>query len=95
MTDYKTLDAAIDLGEYYPEVLEQFEEFRRLSKYSKFQLIRKALKNREKQLRKHYSEVVNQLDFSKKPHLKGALDNIMSQLHQLNLDEEQLLVDYS
>lgn len=97
MTNKKTLtlDEAIDLGEYQPEYLEQFEEFKKLSRYSQFQLIRKAIKNRESQLRIHYAELVNQLDFRKKETLREGMANIQEKIHQLNDDEEKLLVEYS
>jgi hypothetical protein len=90
-----TLNQVIDLGEYNPKFLSRFSEFKRLSRYSQFQLIRKALKNREKQLRIHYAEIVNSLNFSKKPHLKKGLENIQKQIKDLAKEEDRLLLEYS
>jgi ABC-type phosphate transport system auxiliary subunit len=93
--EFLTLEKAIELGEYQPAVLEQFAEFRKLSSYSRFQLIRKALKNRERQLRLHWADLSNQLDFSEKPYLKKALKNVKEQLDRLAEEEEKLLIEYS
>ena len=90
-----TLDQAVDLGEYDPEFLSQFPEFKKLSRYAQFQFIRKALKNRETQLRRHYAKLVNQLDFRNKPDLRKGLANIDAQIRLLSDDEERLLVEYS
>lgn len=92
---FLTLEKAIELGEYEPEFLSQFKEFRNLSRYSQFQLVRQAIKNREQQLRLHYAEINNQLDFRLKPELKKALKNIEQKLADLSTDEEKLFVEYS
>lgn len=92
---FLTLERAIELGEYNPQVLEKFPEFKKLSRYSQFQLVRQALKNREYQLRVHWAEIINLLDFSKKPHLKKALAEVENQIESLNEDEEKLLIEYS
>ncbi len=92
---FLTLEKAIELGEYDPQVLGRFEEFRRLSRYSQWQLIRQAIKNREKQLRMHWAELTNQLDLSQKPYIKEALKKIELKIEELNEDEERLLIEYA
>lgn len=92
---YLTLDKAIELGEYNPAVLETFDEFAVLSRHAQYQLIREALKNREKQLWLQWAEITNQLNFSKKPYLQKGLDNIQEQLDHLHEDEEKLILTYS
>lgn len=94
-SQFLSLEKAIELGNYDPKFLSQFAEFRELSRYTKFQLIRQALRNREAQLRLHYAELNNQLDFRNKPNLREGLQNIEKQIQELNADEEQLLVEYS
>ena len=92
---FLTLEKTIELGEYDPKVLRSFPEFKKLSRHSQFQLIRQALKNREHQLRIHWAEITNLLDFSKKPHLTKALAEVENQIEALNEDEEKLLIEYS
>jgi hypothetical protein len=90
-----TLDEAIELGEYQPEYLMQFEEFAKLSRHGQLQLIRKALKNRHRQLITQYAEINNQLHFSKKPWLQEGLDKVMEKIQKLEEDRERLLVEYA
>lgn len=92
---FLNLEKAIELGEYEPKFLSQFAEFRGLPRYTQFQMIRQAIKNREKQLRLHYAELNNQLDLRNKPSLKEGMKNIEKQIEKLNTDEERLLVEYS
>lgn len=93
--NYISLQKAISLGEYNPDVLEKFSEFKILERYTQFQLIRKALKNRESQLRLHWAEIANSPRFSEKPHLKAALRDVEKQIEDLNADEEKLLIQYA
>lgn len=90
-----TLAKAIELGEYDPSYLSRFEEWSKLSRHSQFELIREALKNRTSQLAMQWSEVNNILDFSKKPHLKQALENIEKQRAKVLEDQDKLYVEYS
>ena len=90
-----TLQKAIDLGEYKVEVLGMFEEWHKLSRHAQFELIKKAIDNRRKQLWQHWAELNNQLNFSKKPYLQPALDNVHAQIKQLESDNEQLYIEYS
>lgn len=90
-----TLQAAIDFGEYRPQHLSTFPEWSKLSRHMQWELIGKAMKNRRRQLWMQWAEVNNQPNFSKKPHLQVALKNIEMQVDLLQLDEEQLQVEYS
>lgn len=83
------------MGEYDPKFLSRFPEWHELPRHSQFQLIRQALDNRRKHLTVQWAEIVNILDFSKKPHLQEALQNIQDQLDRLNEDRERLFTEYS
>lgn len=90
-----TLQKAIDLGEYDPSYLATFPEWHDLSRHIQFQYVRDALENRHKQLITHWAEVNNMIDFSKKPQLTEALENIMNQIKKLEKDREKLYLEYS
>lgn len=90
-----TLQKAIDLGEYNPDYLANFAEWHRLSTFTQFQLIRRALEIRHSQLITQYSELNNVLDFSKKPHVQQAVKNVEKQLRIFESEREDLFVRYS
>ncbi len=90
-----TLQQAIDLGEYYLDVLSTFPEFLKLSHHAQFQMVRQALENRRHQLLMQWAETSNMLDFSKKPELKEALVNIKKQLDKVEEDREKIYLDFS
>lgn len=90
-----SLSKAIDLGEYNPEYLSQFEGWDQLPKHSQFELVRKAIANRLRQLVLQYAEINNVLDFSKKPHLQEALKNIDDQRRKVLEDKERLYLEFS
>jgi ribosomal 50S subunit-associated protein YjgA (DUF615 family) len=90
-----TLQKAIELGEYNPDYLSTVPEWHDLSRHIQFQYIRDALENRHRQLITHWAEVNNILDFSKKPQLTEALENIMLQIKKLETDREKLYLEYS
>jgi len=90
-----TMQKAIGLGEYDPEYLATFPQWHELSRHIQFQYIRTAIENRHRQLITHWAEVNNMLDFSKKPHLSEALENIMMQIKKLEKDREKLYLEYS
>lgn len=92
---FMTLEKAIEMGEYEPKFLMQFDEFAKLPRYSQFQLIQKALNNRRRQLQLHWADLNNQLDFSKKPYLESALKNVQKKIDDLKQVEEDLLIEYS
>ncbi|RLC34727.1 hypothetical protein DRH14_02320 [Candidatus Shapirobacteria bacterium] len=90
-----TLKQAIEMGEYDENFLSQFDEWNRLTRNMKWQLIRKALENKKRALRLNYAEIFNMLDFSKKPHLAEALKNVEKAIEDLYKDKEKLFVEYS
>ncbi|OGM13856.1 hypothetical protein A3A76_05085 [Candidatus Woesebacteria bacterium RIFCSPLOWO2_01_FULL_39_23] len=90
-----TLQKAIDMGEYDPEYLATFPEWHTLSRHMQFELIRKALENRNYQLLRQWAEINNMLDFRLKPHLKVAMKNIEKQLAKVNEDREKLYLEFS
>jgi len=94
-TLFKTLEQAIEAGEYHPEILKAFKEWSELSSIMQFHLIRKACDIRYRDLISQYAEVSNVLDFSKKPHLKTVLDNIQRSIKLLEDEKEQLYVEYT
>jgi hypothetical protein len=90
-----TLAQAIDFGEYDPKMLENFAEWHTLSVHIQWQLIRKALDIRNRQLITQYAELSNALDFSKKPEVHKACKNVERQLKALAADKERLYIEYS
>lgn len=90
-----TLQQAVDFGEYDPAYLATFAEWHILSKHIQFQLIRKALDIRHRQLMTQWAELNNALDFSKKPQLRVPLKKIEESLKKLGHDKEQLYIQYS
>lgn len=79
-----TLQGTINLGEYDPK-----------STHIQWQLIRKALDIRRKQLLTQWAELNNVLDVSKKPHIQIAMKNVERQLKKLMEDREKLYVEFS
>lgn len=90
-----TLHEAIDFGEYDPNALANFAQWHDLSPHIQWQLIRKALDIRHKQLITQYAELNNALDLSKKPHIIEAMKSVEKQLSKLMEDKEALYVEYS
>ncbi len=90
-----TLEKAVELGEYHPDFLATFPEWQQFSRIIQWEYIRRALKNRRHQLLVHWAEINNQIDFSKKPHLQQALDNLQKQLAIVMTDEEKYQVEYT
>ena len=66
-----------------------------LSPHIQWQLIRKALDIRHKQLITQYAELNNVLNFSKKPQVHEALNGVEAQLKRLSDEREELYVEYS
>ena len=89
-----TLQKAVDLGEYDPDYLATFPEWADMTKHLQWQMVRQALKNRWRILAVNWAEVSNQPNFSKKPHLKKALEGIQKQLDQLQSEEERLQIEF-
>lgn len=90
-----TLQQAIEFGEYNPQFLSNFAEWHTLTTHIQWQLVRKALDIRHKQLITQYAELNNVLDFSKKPHIHEALKNVSRQIADLMQDKENLYVEFS
>lgn len=90
-----TLQQAIDFGEYDPKSLANFTEWHTLSTHIQWQLIRKALDIRQRQLITQYAELNNVLYFSKKPHIHEACKSVEKQLKKLADDKEKLYIEYS
>lgn len=88
-----TLAKAIELGEYNPDYLATFPEWHGLSNHIKFQYVRQALETRRRMLVVQYAETANMLDFSTKPHLKIALDNIHKQLKKVEANRERIYTE--
>lgn len=90
-----TLQQAIDFGEYDPKSLANFSEWHTLSIHIQWQLIRKALDIRYRQLVTQYAELSTALDFSKKPEVAKACHNVERQIKNLASEKEQLYIEYS
>lgn len=93
-SSYITLKKAIELGEYEPQYLANFDEWHKLSPHAQFQLIRQGLDNHERQLMMQWAEINNVLDFSKKPHLQPVLRNIEQKRREVLHDRERLYLEY-
>jgi hypothetical protein len=89
------LQKAIDLGEYEIEYLSSFPEWHELSSYLQFQYIKQALDNRYRQLVVQWSEINNVLNFSQKPEMQKALENIEKQIKKVEKDREQIYFEDS
>ena len=94
-TGKMTLQQVIDMGEYHPEYLANFAEWHTLSIYIQFQMIRRALDIRHKQLITQYAELNNVLDLRKKPHVTEAMKNVEQQIRIFESEREELYVRYS
>ena len=95
LQDSLTFKEAIEMGEYQPEFLEKYTEWKSFSKHTQLQYIRQALDNRRKQLLTQWAEVNNAIDFRLKPGMQQTLTNIHNQLDQLEDDREELYMKYS
>lgn len=95
MTNTLTFKEAIDMGVYDENQLGEYPEWQSMTDHIRFQFISQALINRRRQLRQQWAGLANQLDFSKKPHLKQAQKKVEQALRDLNDDEEQLFVKYA
>jgi len=90
-----SLDQAIELGEYNPEYLAQFPQWQTMSKHMQFELIKKALVNRRKQLLRNWMEVNQANDYRLKPDLHKASEVIENKLEELTRDKEKLYAKYT
>ncbi len=92
---FLNLQKAIELGEYDPEYLERFPEWHELTRHAQFEMVKKAIENRDAQIWRHYSELNNVLDFRDKPHIKPAMDRLVEQHKKLMEEQEKLFVKYA
>ena len=90
-----SLDKAIEMGEYDPDFLSQFPEWHSYTRHIQFELIKKALVNRRKQLLLQWMEINRANDYRLKPHLQQASDSIDKQLEKLTHDKEILYAKYT
>lgn len=90
-----TFKEAIDMGKYDENFLSQYNEWELMDDHIRFQFISKAIANKRRQLRIQWANLANNLDFSKKPHLKEAQKKVEQAIRDLNDDEEMLQVQYA
>lgn len=90
-----TFNQAISLGEYSPDILSNYEEWKDLTPYAQLQYITKAMDNRKELLTKQLADLYNVLDFRLKPELKEALANIHKHLKKIEEDREMYYLEYS
>lgn len=91
----RTLEDAIEMGEYEPKFLQTFQEWKTISRHVQFQYINKAIDIRRRQLLSQYAAMNNVLDFRLKPEMQKAIKNVLAQLDLLDKDREKLLIEYS
>lgn len=90
-----SFEEAIKLGEYKPEFLSKYPEWKQLSPYTQLQYIKQAMDNRRKRLTQQMGELYNVLDFSLKPDLKEAIANIHKHLNKIEDDKEKYFIEYT
>ena len=90
-----TFKEAIEMGKYEPDFLSQFPEWKKFDPQIQYQYVTQGIQNRRRQLRLQWATLCNQLDFSKKPHLKEAARKVEKAIQNLNADEERLIVQYA
>ncbi len=94
-SNFLTLQKAIEFGTYEPEELAVYAEWHQLSRPGQYQLVKQAVDNRLRHLIQQWAEITNVLDFSKKPHLKEALEKIMDQRKKVLEDKERLMIEFA
>lgn len=92
---FLTLQKAIDLGEYDPEYLSRFPEWHEFSRHAQFQLIKRAIENRDAQIWRHYAELNNVLDLRLKPEIKPAMDKLVEEHKKLMGEKEKLFLEFA
>ncbi len=90
-----TLHEAVDFGEYDPEYLANFAEWHTLSPHIQWQMVRKALDVRRRQMVTQYAELCNVLDLREKPHIQESIKRVEKQLADLAKDRERLYVKFT
>lgn len=91
-----TFEEAIKMGEYKPEYLSQFPEWKQMSHHVQWEYISKAIANRKTQLMRKWSEAINFMDQSEIPDLKKKIaDSVFEQIRVLGEEKERLYYEYS
>ena len=90
-----TLQQAINFGEYNPEYLANFAEWHTLTSHIQWQLVRKALDIRRRQLFTQYAELCSVLDLRDKPNVQESIKHVEQQLAELSKDRERLYVEFT
>lgn len=91
-----TFDEAIQMGEYKPELLSQYPEWKTFSHHVQWEYISKAMANRKTQLMRKWSETINFMDQSDIVGLKKQIaDSIFEQIRKLGEEKERLYLEYS
>ncbi|QQS38730.1 hypothetical protein IPM62_05085 [Candidatus Woesebacteria bacterium] len=90
-----SIQKAVDLGEYDPEVLSLCKEWSGLSYHAQLQYIKEGLDNRRKQLLMQWAEMDRAIDLRLKPNLEIAKHNVEKQLKKIEDDREKLYFEYS
>jgi len=86
---------AIAMGKYEPSFFAEYPEWVTFDRAIQFQYISQGIANRRRLLRIQWAGLNNQLDFSKKPYLKTAVEKVEKAIKDLNEDEERLFVEYA
>ena len=90
-----TLDMAISMGEYDPEILKKYPEWKNFSPHGQLQQIKQGLDTRRKQLLMQWAELDRAIDARLKPNLDTAKKNIEVQLKKIETERERLYFEYS
>ncbi len=90
-----TLHEAIEFGEYDPAYLSNFAQWHTLSPHIQWQLIRKGLDIRRRQIATHYNELCSVLDLRLKSHVQESIKSVEKQLADLTKDRERLYVEFT
>ncbi len=90
-----SLDKAISMGEYDPQVLNKYPEWKNFSPHGQLQQIKQGLDNRRKQLLMQWAELDRAIDARLKPNLEVAKKNIETQLKKIETERERLYFEYS
>ena len=90
-----TFDEAIAMGEYKPEFLAQYPEWKIFSKHVQLEYISKAIANRKSQLMRKWSEMINFMDQSEIPDMKKKMaDSIFEKIRKLGEEKEKIYFEY-
>ena len=92
---FMTLQKAVELGEYKPEVLSQYSDWKLLSKHGQLQFIRTGLRYHKGQLLTQYASLFNIPNYSlKADELEPKLNHILDLVKEVDRDEEYYLANY-